>query len=285
MKTKTVLITGCSTGIGRDLLNPLLKQGWRVLATMRNVESRRAAFESELAQFPELLSLHELDITDSAGRAAIAQLIDSNFDGKLDALVNNAGFGLFGAVEDLSEEQIRSQLEVNLVGLILLTQTLLPALRAAKGRIINLSSLVGTQSLPLMTLYCTSKFAVEGFSEGLYYELKKQGVQVAMVKPGGHRTKFGANLTWGVRSRDPQSVYARDTAAFRATLATSLEEDGPPPDGVVRKIVALLTMRKMPLRNRVGADAIGAHLLRSILPEAVFLPLSWAIMRSMLKDR
>ena len=285
MKTKTVLITGCSTGIGRALLEPLLKQGWRVIATMRNVAGRRAALESELACYPGLLSLHELDVTASVERQAIVQYIDQTCEGKLDALVNNAGFGLFGALEDLSEEQIRSQLEVNVFGLILLTQALLPALRAAKGRIINLSSLVGTQSLPLMTLYCTSKFAVEGFSEGLYYELKKQGVQVAMVKPGGHRTKFGANLTWGARSFDPNSVYARDTAAFSATLAKSLEEDGPPPDGVVRKIVALLNMRKMPLRNRVGVDAIGAHLLRSLLPEALFLPLSWAIMRSMLKGR
>lgn len=252
---------------------------------MRNVEARRATFEAEITRYPDLLSLHELDVTKGSDREAMVGVIQQRCEGRLDALVNNAGFGLFGAVEDLSEEQIRSQLEVNVTGLILLTQALLPALRASKGRIINLSSLVGTQSLPLMTLYCTSKFAVEGFSEGLYYELKQQGVQVAMVKPGGHRTKFGANLTWGVRSLDPTSVYAKDTAAFSATLARSLEEDGPPPDGVVKKIVSLLHMRKMPLRNRVGVDAVGAHLLRSLLPEVLFLPLSWAIMRSMLKDR
>ncbi len=162
----------------------------------------------------------------------------------------------------------------------------LPHFRANKaGTIVNISSGAGVFTLPLISLYCASKFAVEGFSEGLYYELKKQGVQVAMVKPGGHRTKFGANLTWGARSLDPNSVYAKDTAAFSATLAKSLEQDGPPPDGVVRKIVALLNMRKMPLRNRVGVDAVGVHILRSLLPEALFLPLSWAIMRSMLKGR
>ncbi len=252
---------------------------------MRNVESRRSQFSAELTQFPGALVLHELDVTDAAARSRTASLIEQSFEGKLDALVNNAGFGLFGAVEDLGEAQIRAQMEVNVFGLILLTQALLPALRAAKGRVINLSSLVGTQALPLMSLYCTSKFAVEGFSEALYYELKKQGVQVAMVKPGGHRTKFGANLTWGERSLSTTSIYTDDTAAFRAMLAQSLEQDGPPPDGVVRKIVSLLERRGMPLRNRVGSDAIGVHLLRSLMPEALYLPLSWAIMRSMLKGK
>ena len=285
MKFKTALITGCSSGIGKDLVLPLLERGWRVIATLRDCESRRELFAAELSRFPNMLILHSLDVADAAARMSTAELVRSQCEGRLDALINNAGFGLFGAVEDLSEEQMREQFEVNFFGLVLLTQSMLPFLREARGRIINLSSLVGTQSLPLMTLYSASKFAVEGFSEGLYYELKKHGVQVAMVKPGGHRTKFGANLTWGTRATSADSKYAEETAAFRTMLAHSLEENGPPPDGVVRKILALLEMRKMPLRTRVGFDAVGAHIMRSLLPEAIFLPLSWVVMRSILKTR
>src|SRR5262245_19631363 len=196
MSDKTILITGCSSGFGRLVIPEFLREGWHVIATMRDAANRKGIFNEELNGYRDALSLLSLDVTNEAERAAAKNFIEEKFGGKLDCLVNNAGYGLFGAVEDLSEAQIREQMEVNFFGLVLLTQMLLPQLRKASGRIINLSSVLGFTGMPMSAMYCASKFAVEGFSEGLYHELKPHGVQVALVEPGAFRTNFAEKLTW-----------------------------------------------------------------------------------------
>src|SRR5437868_4806455 len=212
--TKTVLITGTSTGFGHALVPRFLNVGWTVLATMRNAESRQDLYKDEAAKTADRLFIINLDVAAAEDRAAVAQFIDNRFDGRLDCLVNNAGFGLFGALEDVSEAQIRNQMEVNFFGLVLLTRQLLPHLRRARGRIINVSSVLGYTGMPLSALYAASKFAVEGLSESLDYELRPHGVQVAIVEPGGFRTGFRSNLAYGEKSFDESSAYSSQFAAF-----------------------------------------------------------------------
>ena len=214
MNSKTVLITGTSSGFGRLLVPEFLREGWTVIATMRNAEQRADLFKKELSSASDRLFLFSLDVTDEKDRQTAAEFIDEHFEGKLDCLVNNAGYGLFGAAEDLSEEQVRQQLEVNFFGLVFLTQKLLPQIRQAEGRIINVSSVLGFSAMPLATLYCASKFAVEGFSEGLYHELKPHGVQVAIVEPGGFRTSFVEKQNWGEYSFHKSSPYLEQTQSY-----------------------------------------------------------------------
>lgn len=267
--TKTVLITGTSTGFGRELVPRFLAAGWTVLATMRNADQRQALFKDEAAKAADRLFIINLDIANKEDRAAAARLIDSRFDGRLDCLVNNAGFGLFGALEDISEAQLRDQMEVNFFGLALLTQTLLPALRRARGRIINVSSVLGYTGMPLSSLYSASKFAVEGLSESLYYELRPHGVQVALVEPGAFRTGFRHNMAYGDNTFDESSAYAAQSAAFKRYREARQTGPGNPLDPVLDAVMKLAAAKTMPLRVRCGKDAKAGYAAKRLLPEGL----------------
>ncbi|MEW6129967.1 MAG: SDR family oxidoreductase [Acidobacteriota bacterium] len=269
MNNKTVLITGCSSGFGRLLVPEFLRAGWTVLATMRQAKARTELFKDELVDHAERLFLLSLDVTDEAERAGAFAFIAKHFNGRLDCLINNAGYGLFGAIEDLSEAQIRHQMEVNFFGLALLTQKLLPHLRSAKGRIINLSSVLGITGMPLAVMYCASKFAIEGFSEGLYHELKPHGVQVAIVEPGGFRTNFIEKQAWGEKSFDEHSVYREQTRAYMGFREKRASGAGTSPRPVIDAVMRLARMNKMPMRVRCGKDAKSVYAAKRLLPEKI----------------
>jgi NAD(P)-dependent dehydrogenase (short-subunit alcohol dehydrogenase family) len=268
---KTVLITGTSTGFGRRLVPRFLDAGWRVLATMRHAERRRELFKDEAAKAADRLFIINLDVTVAADREGVARFIEERFDGRLDCLVNNAGFGLFGALEDVSEAQIREQMEVNFFGLALLTRQLLPGLRRGRGRIINLSSVLGYTGMPLSSLYSASKFAVEGLAESLYYELRPHGVQVAIVEPGAFRTGFRDHLAYGEKSFDPSSAYASRFAAFKRYREARETGPGNPLDPVLDAVMKLAAAKTMPLRVRCGKDAKAGYAAKRMLPEALHL--------------
>jgi len=241
------------------------------MAVWALTELRAHEYEDEIAEL-----LREEEFRASAMQALallgatryskrIAEFVRSRFD-QLDCLVNNAGYGLFGAFEDLAEHQIRRQLEVNFFGAALLTRELLPALRRRRGRVINISSVVGFCALPLSSAYCSSKFALEGLSESLFHELRPCGVQVALVEPGRFRTRFGDNVRWGERSLDAASAYARQTANYRRLKERYSSGEGVPAGPVVRAVLRLAHARRMPLRTRVGRDAAAAHWARRLLP-------------------
>lgn len=263
---KSVLVTGASSGFGRDVVTALLGRGFRVVAAMRAAAARRSLFAEELARYAGALEIVELDVTCAAERDAVVALAEAR---GLDGLVNNAGYGLFGALEDVSEAQLRDQMEVNFFGLALLTKALLPTLRRSRGFIVNLSSSFGTTAFPLTSAYCASKFAVEGFSEALYHELGPHGVRVHIVEPGGHRTRFAANTRWGEGS---EGAYAARTRAYRALHARLSSGAGTPPDAVVRAIVDLAVNPRSLLRVQVGRDARALGALRALLPDVVALP-------------
>lgn len=271
---RRVLVTGSSSGIGRLAVSELLRRGWAVLATMRRADERRDLFAEELAAHPGALEVLSLDVADPGERAAaVARVMET---GALDCLINNAGYGLFGALEDLSEEQLRRQLEVNFFGAALLTRDLLPALRRSGGSVLLVSSVLGRAGFPLTGAYCASKFALEGLGEALYYELRPLGVRVGIVEPGGRRTRFGDNVEWAEGSSE---VYREVTAGYRALLDKVRGRRGKrSAEAVVSALVRLAEARTVPLRTRVGGDA-AAMTVAELLPERARTRLFGAMFR------
>ena len=183
---KTVLITGCSSGFGKATAFHYAARGCKVVATMREPAPHTA-----LAAHENVLVLR-LDVQDDASIAAAIAAGIARF-GRIDALVNNAGFGLFGVFEATSADKVREQFDVNVFGVMNVTRALLPHFRANRaGTILNVTSGGGVFALPMISLYCASKFALEGFSEALSYELAAVGVTVKLIEPGGVvSTNFG----------------------------------------------------------------------------------------------
>ncbi|CAM3888078.1 SDR family oxidoreductase [Corallococcus sp. ZKHCc1 1396] len=176
---KTVLVTGSSTGFGRATVQRFARAGWNVVATMRAPEAER-----ELQSQDHVL-VTRLDVQDRASIASAVEAGIARFGG-IDVLVNNAGFGLYGVFESTPREKVMEQFDVNVFGLMDVTRAVLPQLRRQRsGVVLNVTSGAGVFGLPMSTLYCASKFAVEGFSEALSYELVGMGITVKLIEPGG----------------------------------------------------------------------------------------------------
>ena len=181
---KTVLITGASSGFGRATVKLFHQKGWNVIATMRSPDK-----ETELSAISGVL-VTRLDVTDKHSIREAVQAGLHQF-GQIDTLVNNAGFGTLGALEAAPEEVIRQQFEVNFFGLIEVVKAVLPGMREHKsGTIINVSSIGGKLTFPFCSLYHATKFAVEGLTESLQYELNPLGIRLKLVEPGGYKTDF-----------------------------------------------------------------------------------------------
>lgn len=196
---KTILITGASTGIGRDTALYFAQKGWNVAATMRNPGKAEGITENEN------LKIFALDVQD---KNTIQKGVDQTISafGQIDVLLNNAGYGAAGVLEAGTDEQIRRQFDVNFFGLIDVTKAVLPYMKKQKqGVVINISSVGGLMTIPLFSLYNASKFAVEGLSEGLFYELAPFGIKVKLIEPGGVATDFsGRSLDMWDASKMPE---------------------------------------------------------------------------------
>lgn len=183
--TKTVLITGSSSGIGKETAKHFQSKGWNVIATMRNPQN-----ETELTTLDNML-VSKLDVTDQ-GTIDTAVAAGLERFGAIDALVNNAGYGAFGPLEAFSMDGIKRQFDTNVIGLLATTKAVLPHMRAAKsGVIVNISSIGGRMTLPLGSLYHGTKFAVEGITEAMTFEMGPLGVKMKIVEPGAIKTDFG----------------------------------------------------------------------------------------------
>lgn len=269
---RSVLVTGCSSGIGLGLAQAFRARGWHVIAGMRNP----ARVPRELAGTRVIPLDLELEPQIAEAASGIEQL---------DCLVNNAGYALTGPFVTYAEEQMRRQFQVNVLGPALLTQQLLPALKRARGRVINVSSLAGETGMPMNAMYCASKHAVEGLSESLRHELLPHGVQVAMVESGSFRTQFAKNMQWGARALSPESLEAEQLAGYRAMQARLLARTGRHPAPVVEAIVRLAEKNFMPLRTRVGGDVRLLRAMRRWLPESAVIALLGAAFRRRIADR
>jgi NAD(P)-dependent dehydrogenase (short-subunit alcohol dehydrogenase family) len=187
---QTILITGASSGIGKASARLFAEKGWNVVATMRDT-----AAGEELAAMDDVL-VARLDVQDEAGIGEAIAAGVARF-GQIDALVNNAGYGQYGLFEATSRQKIRAQFDVNVFGVMDVTRAVLPHFRSnGRGTIVNVSSGAGIFTLPMISLYCASKFALEGFSEALSYELASQGIAVKLVAPHGgvSSTRFSERL-------------------------------------------------------------------------------------------
>jgi NAD(P)-dependent dehydrogenase (short-subunit alcohol dehydrogenase family) len=243
---KTILITGASSGIGKATAIHFQQHGWNVIATMRSPEK-----ESELSAL-ENIQLEKLDVLDLA---SIDQAIENGVSrfGKIDALLNNAGYGAYGPLESFPRENIIKQFNTNVIGLMDVTKAIIPHFRANKdGVIVNISSIGGQMTFALGSLYHGTKFAVEGISESLHYEMKDVGVKVKIVEPGMIATDFGG------RSFDFQ---AGDIADYQPIINALMkqwqnpENTVSPPSLVAEVIYNAVTDGNNQLRYRAGADA------------------------------
>ena len=267
--TKTALITGASSGFGLLTSLTLAKRGWHVLATMRDL-NRKEKLESAArgASLQERIEFHQLEVTDAAQIAALADVVSKR--PSLDAIVNNAGFAVPGFVEDVTDAELRNQFETNFFGATAVTRAFLPQLRRQGfGHIVMLSSISGRVGFPGAGTYAASKFALEGWTETLRYEVKALGIQVTLVEPGAFETDIwtrNAKLSAGLQ--DPNSANASRVERWRSRLERNSERANPQ---VVAELIAGILENPHPkLRYVVGKDARMAILLRRLAPWSLF---------------
>ena len=249
---KVAVVTGSSTGIGYETSLILARNGFLTYATMRNLnKSQNLKSIATKENLP--IRIKHLDVTDDASVKDAIQAISSE-TGQVDVLVNNAGYGLNGAFEDLAMDEIKTQYETNVFGLIRTTQAVLPIMRRQKsGTIVNISSGAGRFGFPGGSAYVSTKFAVEGLSESISYELEPFGIKVIIVEPGVIRTNFGNGLVIAKKSQDPNSPYTR---LMRKT-ATSFEEmmkNASSPDLVAKVVLDAVRNESPNLRYLAGND-------------------------------
>ena len=254
---KTILITGASSGIGRATAVYFAEKGWNVAATMRNPLSADAVLHH-----PQI-SLFPLDVTNAD---SIAEAISATLDRykKVDVLLNNAGYGLFGPVEATEGQQIQQQFATNVFGLIAVSQQILPAMRAAgDGLIINVSSIVGRLALPYASSYVATKFAVEGLSESMRFELQPFRVRVKIVEPGGISTEFGKGSMQMAVSEPYKAGMDKFLGVFKKGNAR-----GAKPEEVAKVIYRAANDSSNRLRYLAKSGPF--YLLNRILPDALW---------------
>jgi len=289
---KHVLVTGTSSGFGLLTVLELLRHGHRVLAGLRGGELRAEKILPTLAtQDQALLSEArsagrltwvDLDVDSPEHRARTLAWIDQYWSGRLDALVNNAGYGLLGPSETQSLTDVRAQFETNFFSAVALSQDLLPKLRQTSGALIQVSSIVGLYSLPFYGPYSATKHALEAVSEAWWHELEPWGVRVHLIEPGGFKTEFASQVKWsaGIRS---QAEYAQSIGRFQAAHTRKSKNFGGNPQKVVNRIVQLIEQPSRKLRHLLGADALLLNVLSRLLPDQLRLVLVRLIFRSIFR--
>jgi NAD(P)-dependent dehydrogenase (short-subunit alcohol dehydrogenase family) len=271
----TVLITGASTGIGEATAHHLKELGFDAVGAVRKDE------DAERLDAAGLRTVR-LDVTDSGSIAAARAELG---DGPLKGLVNNAGIAVAAPIEFLPLDQLRHQLETNLVGQVAVTQQFLPALRAGRGRIVNVSSIGGRVALPLVGAYNMSKFGLEGMSDSLRRELRPHGVDVIVIEPGGVKTPIwqkGNELADDLQADMPpeaQRLYGRMIEALRKQTVKIQNERGIEAREVAEAIGTALTARRPRARYLVGRDAKLRAPAAAVLPDRVMDRLVARVMR------
>ena len=265
---KVAIVTGSSSGIGYETALLLARNGFRTYATMRNLEKAKAI--SDISK-SEKLALHtiKLDVTDEKSVNEAIKTIKSDA-GRIDVLVNNAGYGLTGSLEDLSMSEIKEQYETNVFGLIRVTQAVLPIMREQKsGIIVNISSIGGKMAIPLQSPYHGTKFAVEGLSESIAYELEPFGIKIVIIEPGAIKTNFDTGMVVAQKNQNPSSPYYKSMQKLQSSI-NSVFKNGTPPAKVAEVILNAITTPNPNLRYTVGEDAALLAQKRKELPDSEF---------------
>lgn len=262
--TKTILITGASSGIGEVTVKGLLEAGYKVYAGARRVD-RMQPLASAGAR------LIELDVTDDVSLTAAVQTVLRE-SGRIDVLINNAGYGSYGALEDVPLDEGRRQFDVNIFGLARLTQLVLPTMRAQRsGRIINISSIGGKFGEPFGCWYHATKFAVEGLSDSLRMELHPFGIDVVVIEPGGIRTEWNEIARAGLMKYSGSSAYSTGARAHAKLLASADQGSlSSPPSVVADTIIQAVRTHKPKTRYATGGSAKMALFMRRVLSDRNF---------------
>ena len=249
---KVWFITGASSGFGEAFVRHALDQGHSIAATARNIEK----FASIAAIAPERILVHPLDVT-KPGDAAVATAAAIDRFGCIDVLVNNAGYGIVGAVEETPEAEFRAQMETNFFGAVAVLQAVLPFMRAQRsGAVVNISSLAGQRASAGFGAYSASKFALEGLSEALAQELAPFGIKVLIVEPGVFRTGFASESS--LRHMPVLEAY-RETIADRREFAHAMDgTQAGDPAKAAAAVAAALSAERTPLRLQLGQDSVNA---------------------------
>ena len=249
---KVAVVTGSSSGIGKEVSVVFARSGFTTYATMRNIQNSSTL---KSIQESENLDLHcvQLEVTDDNSVLKAIQTI-SHEHGRIDILVNNAAYALTGAFEDLSMAEIKSQYETNVFGLIRTTQAVLPLMRKQNsGIIINISSGAGRFGFPTGSAYVSTKFAVEGLSEAISFELEPFGIRVILIEPGVVKTNFLNSTILAKKSKDPNSEYA-PLIKYVNSVINEMVKNGSDPQYVADIILDAVTTDKPKLRYLVGKD-------------------------------
>lgn len=247
---KVWFITGCSTGFGRELAKQVLAAGYRAGVASRNIRDVADIVES----YPDTVVAITLDVTKAAEIASAVALLKQKF-GRIDVLVNNAGIGYFGAIEECEEREVRRMFDINFFGLANVTHAVLPVMRAQRsGHILNIASIGGLVAYPAVGFYNATKFAVDGYSESLAKETAHLGIKVTVIAPSGFRTD------WAGRSANDSPIviedYAPSAGANKANIRNSSGKQPGDPVRAVKAMIEVVESKEPPMRLLLGAGAL-----------------------------
>jgi len=267
---KVALVTGSSSGIGFETSLMLARAGFNTYASMRNLEKSKNI--TEIAKKEKLpLQVVQLDVNnDGSVKDAIVKILKA--DQRIDVLINNAGYGLFGSVEDTSIEEIKAQFETNFFGVVRVTQQVLPLMRRQNsGTIVNVSSVGGRIGLPALSAYHSTKFALEGLSESIAFELEPFGIRVVIIEPGVIRTNILNSSSSAKKALDTKSPYFSLSQKLNDNFKSMMESElSSPPEEVAKVILQAVTSENPQLRYSVGDDAANLIHARKNMPDKEF---------------
>jgi NAD(P)-dependent dehydrogenase (short-subunit alcohol dehydrogenase family) len=274
--TPVAVVTGSSSGIGFETALLLARSGFHTYASMRNLEKSKNI--TEIANTEKLpLQVVQLDVNDDRSvKNAINKIVAAAENKRIDVLVNNAGYGLFGSLEDTSIEEIKAQFETNFFGVIRVTQQVLPVMRKQNsgggGTIVNVSSVGGRIGVPVLSAYQSTKFALEGLSESMSYELEPFGIRVVIIEPGVIRTNIMNSSTPAEKALDPKSPYFQLMQKVKNYFKSMMENasSSSPPEEVAKVILQAITSENPQLRYTVGNDAATIIQARMNMPDKEF---------------
>jgi NAD(P)-dependent dehydrogenase (short-subunit alcohol dehydrogenase family) len=269
---KVAIVTGSSSGIGYATSLMLARKGIYTYASVRDI-NKSASLQSIAGAESLPLKLIQLDVTDdSLVKDAVEKIVSEK--GRVDVLVNNAGYGLFGAFEDLSLDEIKAQFETNFFGVIRVTQNVIPIMRNLRnsrggGIIVNVSSVNGHVAFPVISAYVATKFALEGLSESIAYELEPFGIKVILIEPGAIGSNFMKGSVSSKRALDPNSPYAEFVRKVKFKISSD-HENATQPEEVAKTIVQAILSEKPKFRYIVGSDAVTLMQARKNMPYSDF---------------
>jgi NAD(P)-dependent dehydrogenase (short-subunit alcohol dehydrogenase family) len=273
MKAQNVaLVTGSSSGIGFETALLLARNGFKTYASMRNLgKSKDITQVANREKLP--LQVLQLDVNgDVSVKQAVEKIVAAE-DQRIDVLVNNAGYGLFGALEDLSIEEIKAQFETNFFGVVLVTQQVLPVMRKQKsGTIVNISSVGGRIGIPGLSAYHSTKFALEGLSESISYELEPFGIRVVLIEPGFIRTSIMNSSIIAKKAQDPSSPYFSLTRQLERSFKSAMENTSAssPPEEVAKVVLQAIRSTNPKVRYAVGNDAASIIQAKTTMSDTEF---------------